>query len=147
MRGGAVRVAAPTFKKQGKMICKRTDFENGITQVLGFLSISDADIEAAEREVFPEVFGNIKYDDVETEQEKALVAQSLKYFTFIQLCQNRNACLKISGEMSQQAQSYGVTDKGALLNCWATGVRQARADLDELKHYYVNISLKAEVRI
>lgn len=129
------------------MICKRTDFENGMTQILGFLSVSDADIEAAEREVFPEVFGNIKYDDVDTEQEKALVAQSLKYFTFVQLSNNRNAQLKINADMTGQAQSYGVTDKGALLNCWAMGVRQAEADLDELKHYYVNIRLKAEVRI
>lgn len=134
-------------KKQGMMICKRTDFENGITQILGFLSVSDADIEAAEREVFPEVFGNIKYDDVETEQEKALVAQSLKYFAFVQVSQNRNSRLKIDGSITDNAQSYGVTDKGALLNCWAMGVRQAEADLDELKHYYVNIRLKAEVRI
>ena len=140
-------VAAPTFKKARKMICKRTDFENGITQILGFLSISDADIESAEREVFPEVFCNVKYDDVETEQEKALVAQSLKYFTFVQVSQNRNSRLKIDGSISDNAQSYGVTDKGALLNCWAMGVRQAKADLDELKHYYVNIRLKAEIRI
>lgn len=115
--------------------------------MLGFLSVSDADIEAAEREVFPEVFGNIKYDDVETEQEKALVAKSLKYFTFIQLCQNRNACLKISGEMSKQAQSYGVTDKWALLNCWANGVRQAQADMTELRSHFGGIKLMAEIRI
>lgn len=129
------------------MICKRTDFESGMTQILGFLSVSDADIESAEREVFSDVFGNIKYDDVETDEEKAVVARSLKYFAFVQLCNNRNAQLKINADMTGQAQSYGVTDKGTLLNVWAKGVQQAEADINELRDYYREIALKAEIRI
>ena len=147
MRGGAVAMQPQLSKSRKKMICQRTDFESGMTKVLGFLSVSDADIESAEREVFPDVFGNIKYDDVETDEEKAVIARSLKYFAFVQLSNNRNAQLKINADMTGQAQSYGVTDKGTLLNVWAKGVQQAEADIDELKDYYREITLKAEIRI
>lgn len=129
------------------MICQRTDFENGSTKILGVLSVSDADIEQAEQRAFAEAYSGISYTDVETETQKALVARSLKYFAYVEISQDRNARLKINAQMTEQAQSYGNTDKGALLNVWAEGIKQAERDIVALTETFEKFTIKADIRI
>ncbi|MEE1318696.1 MAG: hypothetical protein UHD05_04225, partial [Ruminococcus sp.] len=63
------------------MITRTEDYESGATKLLAYLSANTADIEAAEREVFPQVYAGVEYGDVTSEQDKLLFAKSLKYFT------------------------------------------------------------------
>ena len=129
------------------MITRTEDYESGATKLLAYLSAQTADIEVAEREVFPQVYGGIEYGDVTSEQDKLLFAKSLKYFTFCQFTGSVNARIKIGGEMTDTATSYGQVDTRYLLNVWAEGVRQAKRDAAAIRVLFPSFQVIAKIKI
>ena len=129
------------------MITRTEDYESGATKLLAYLSAQTADIEAAEREVFPQVYGGIEYGDITSEQDKLLFAKSLKYFTFCQFTGSVNARIKIGGEMTDTATSYGQVDTRYLLSVWAEGVRQAKRDAAAIRVLFPSFQVIAKIKI
>lgn len=129
------------------MITRTEDYESGATKLLAYLSANTADIEAAEREVFSQVYAGVEYGDVTSEQDKLLFAKSLKYFTFCQFTGSVNARIKIGGEMTDTATSYGQVDTRYLLNVWAEGVRQAKRDAAAIRVLFPSFQVIAKIKI
>ena len=88
-----------------------------------------------------------KYGDVTSEQNKLLFAKSLKYFTFCQFTGSVNARIKIGGEMTDTATSYGQVDTRYLLNVWAEGVRQAKRDAAAIRVLFPSFQVIAKIKI
>ena len=129
------------------MITRTEDYESGATKLLAYLSANSADIEAAEREAFPQVYAGVEYGDVTSEQAKLLFAKSLKYFTFCQFTGSVNARIKIGGEMTDTANSYGQVDTRYLLSVWAEGVRQAKRDAAAIRELFPSFQVIAKIKI
>lgn len=129
------------------MITRTEDYESGTTKMLAYLSAQTADIETAEREIFPQVYAGVEYSGVTSEQDKMLFAKSLKYFTFCQFTGSVNARIKIGGEMTDTANSYGQVDTRYLLGVWAEGVRQAKRDAAAIRVLFPSFQVIAKIKI
>lgn len=116
------------------MICQRTQFGSGALKVLGLASVSDADLAAAEREVYYEVLGGVTYESLDTagpSTAKAKVADLLAPFVFVQLAQDRNQYARMQGEVTDVATAYGRTATSVLLRTWNRGVTDAVRIFDD----------------
>ena len=129
------------------MITSATDYTAGATKVLTFLSVEPTEIETAEREVFPQVFSGVEYEDADTEDKRKLFATCLKYFTFCQLCRNANQSVKFDGEATERAESYGQVSRLNLLNVWAMGVRSAKESIKAIREVFPSAEVIAKVKI
>jgi len=123
------------------MITTRTDYSAGQTKLLGLASITDADLEKAEQEVFMCVFAGVTYNEVDgltnDNPLKALFARILVPFVFCQFCRNRNAYLKLQGQVTETATAYGSTTTSRLLEVWNTGVQLGGAVFEGNKSLFV----------
>ena len=119
------------------MITNRAQYQSGEVKVLGFNSISDADFESAEKEIFNDVFGGVSFQDVDslesTEPVKSIIAEILVPFVFVQLSKNRNAFLAMQGEVTNGATAYGRTTTSRLLEVWNSGVKLGRQNFETHK--------------
>lgn len=129
------------------MITSASDYTAGATKVLTYLSLESADIEAAEREVFPQVFSGVTYDEADTDDYRSLFADCMPYFTFCQICRNENQSVKFDGQATERAESYGQVSKLNLLNVWAMGVRAANNSIEDIQAVWSDAAVIAKIKI
>jgi hypothetical protein len=109
------------------MITDITQYQHGQTAIMGLGSVNAADLEAAEREVFPLVFDGFQWAEVTTDTPtKGLIADILAPFVWCQFQRNRAQYVKAAGEVTQRATSYGVAATAKVLRVWNAGVQQGR---------------------
>lgn len=119
------------------MITSKTQFQNGEVKLLGLGSVSETDLECAEKEIFYNVFKGVNYNDVNalasTDDVKIIFANILVPFVFVQFSKNRNAFLKMQGEVTKGATAYGRITTSRLLEVWNNGVSNGRRVFEDNK--------------
>lgn len=114
------------------MITNVSQYQHGQTGIMGLGSVSAADLEAAEIEVFPLVFDGFGWADVTADTStKGLIADILAPFTWAQYQRNRAQYVKASGKVTDVATSYGVVSTSRVLRVWNAGVQQGRRLVSE----------------
>lgn len=109
------------------MITNPAQYQHGQTAIMGLGSVNAADLEAAEREVFPLVFDGLYWSDVQgVTPANGIIAEILAPFVWTQFQRNRAQYVKASGQVTQVATSYGVVSTARVLRVWNAGVQQGR---------------------
>ena len=109
------------------MITNLSQYQHGQTAIMGLGSVSAADLESAEIEVFPLVFSGFEWAEVTTDTPtKDLIADILAPFVWAQYQRNRAQYVKASGKVTDVATSYGVVSTSRVLRVWNSGVQQGR---------------------
>lgn len=94
------------------------------------MSVTDTELEEAEKEIFLYVFAGGDWSDVALlpeGQAKAVAAEVLAPFVWCQFQRNRAQYVTASGEATKQATSYGVVTTNRIVRVWNEGVVAGRA--------------------
>jgi len=119
---------------------------------MGLQSVAEADIEAAEKEIFPFVFAGVAWAEIaNTGNARAIIAEILAPFVWCQYNRNRAQYVAASGEVTKTATSYGVVSVNRMLRVWNEGCergeRLMKAYGETIWDEYEHLRFIAEIKI